>query len=106
MSVLPRPPYHLQQLSLSTPHYYIAFITHHPSLITLSSTVGFAFAAAAVITAQLSMVCSASLAGRFVPRVGTKPLFLLALVAIPVSDAPLCFLLLGRRVVDAMVSCH
>ena len=54
---------------------------------------GFAFAAAAVITAQVSMVASASMAGRLVPRIGTKPLFISALLAIPLRGVFIVLLL-------------
>ena len=58
--------------------------TTHPTCNFCYCLSGFAFAAAAVITAQVSMVGSASMTGWMVPKVGTKPLFLFALLAIPV----------------------
>lgn len=54
---------------------------------------GFEFAAMAVITAQLSMVASACAAGWMVPRVGTKPLFIVALSAIPIRGVIIVALL-------------
>ena len=54
---------------------------------------GFEFAALAVIIAQVSMICSASTAGYFVARVGTKPLFLIAVSAIPIRGCMIVLLL-------------
>lgn len=54
---------------------------------------GFEFAALAIITAQISMVSSAILAGLLVPRFGTKPLLLLATSAIPIRGAIIVCLL-------------
>jgi hypothetical protein len=57
---------------------------------------GFGFAAAAVVTAQLSMIAAASMTGWLVPKVGTKPLFILALVAIPVRGMLIVMLLRSK----------
>jgi MFS family permease len=72
---------------------------------------GFEFAALAVITAQVSMVCAAMAAGVLVPLLGTKPMFLTALCAIPLrgfiivmllGQEPNNVLLLGTQVLDGL----
>ena len=58
---------------------------------------GFEYAALAVVIAEGSMVVSSMFAGAQVPRIGIKPLFLIALTAIPIRGFVIVLVLSSEK---------